>query len=679
MKNVCFGLFFLFLTIGCGLHTSQLNTEARQLVSGIDISGMDLNANPGDDFFEYVNGKWVASTGMPADKSRYGLFDILRDQSQENVRLIIEESASGANQIGTDEQKVGDLYKSFLDWDTRNALGISPLQKELHLIKLISTHDELASYFASALTRGLDAPINAQQIEDLLDPSRYTFLIAQGGLGLPDREYYLKNDEKSQEIRTKYLDHITRMLELSGLGGGVPAAEKIIALETRMAAQNMSKEQMRDYVGNYQKFSISDLSKLSPNFDWMGWLTALGLQDLDEIVVFTRAYVQAFDTIFTDTDIQTWRTYLAWNVLNNRASILTRELDKQNFSFYGTALSGTEEQRPDWRRAVSTVDSVLGEIVGRVYAKKHFPLAAKERMLNLVNNLVHAYKKSIEELDWMGNETKLQALDKLSKFTPMIGYPDKWKDYSKLEIKDDDLYGNLERAAYVEYERQLARRSSPVDRLEWHMNPQTVNAYYNPPLNQIVFPAAILQPPFFNMEADDAVNYGAIGAVIGHEIGHGFDDKGSTFDGDGVLRNWWTDEDRIEFEKRTGALVTQYNEFKPFEDLAVNGEFTLGENIGDLGGISIALLAYQISLDDNAAPIIDGFTGIQRLFLGFGQVWRGIIRDEALRRQIATDPHSPLIYRTNGPVRNVPEWYEAFEVSETDALYIAPDNRVKIW
>ena len=669
MKKLVIGAAALLVIAACGQEATEPAAEQaaaeqpKPLVSGIDTTGMDTSVKPGDDFFAYVNGTWVANTEMPADKSRYGLFDILRDESQENVKAIIEKSASGDFEKGTDEQKVGDLYNSFLDWDTRNARGIEPLQPELDRINAISNHDELAVYFAGAMTRGLDAPIGAQQLTDFLDPNYYAFLIAQSGLGLPDREYYFKDDEKSEEIRTKYVEHIAKMFDIAGLEGGAEAADKIMALETRMAAENMTKEQLRDYMGNYKKFALADLPGLAPSFNWDGWLNELGIQDLEEIVVFTQDYVKAFDGILTDTDLDTWKTYLTWSALNNRASTLTRELDAQNFEFYGKVLSGTEEQRADWRRAVSIVDGVLGEVVGKVYVKEYFPPEAKERMLELVGNLVKAYEKSIKELDWMGEETKVQALDKLSKFTPMIGYPDKWRDYSALDIAADDLYGNLERAAYAEYKRQLERQGGPVD----------------PPMNQIVFPAAILQPPFFNMEADDAVNYGAIGAVIGHEIGHGFDDKGSTFDGDGVLRNWWTDEDRTEFEKRTGALIAQYDEFKPFEDLAVNGEFTQGENIGDLGGITIGLLAYKMSLEGEEPPVIDGFTGLQRVFLGFGQVWRGIIRDEELRRRIAIDPHSPAIYRTNGPVRNVPEWYEAFNVAETDSLYLPPEERVKIW
>jgi putative endopeptidase len=452
-----------------------------------------------------------------------------------------------------------------------------------------------------------------------------------------------------------------------------------MALEARLAAEHMKKEQVRNWTENYNKMPLAALSELMPNFNWDGYIGELALQDVGEVVVFMTDYLKALDGIITDTDLATWKTYLTWSALNQSASRLTQALDQQNFEFYEKTLSGVTEPRADWRRAVDTVNGTLGEVVGKVYVKEHFPPEAKERMLELVGNLVAAYEKSIKELDWMGDETRAEALDKLSKFTPMIGYPDKWRDYSALDIEADDFYGNMERASLAEYQRILERQGGPVDRLEWALTPQTVNAYYMPPLNQIVFPAAILQPPFFDLEADDAVNYGAIGAVIGHEIGHGFDDSGSTFDGDGVMRNWWTDDDRAEFEKRTGALIAQYDEFKPFDDLAVNGEFTQGENIGDLGGIAIGLLAYKMSRNGEEPPVIDGFTGTQRVFIGFAQVWRGIIRDEELRRRIATDPHSPAVYRTNGPVRNVPEWYEAFGVKETAALYLPPEERVKIW
>mgnify|MGYP001813115594 FL=1 len=674
---------------GCGQDKAEPAameaTEATEPVaaaapiSGIDLTAMDTTVRPGDDFFAYVNGTWIAETEMPADKSRYGVFDKLRDESQEAVKAIIEESANGDFPKGSDEQKVGDLYKSFLDWDGRDARGIEPLQPELEKINAISSYDELAVYFAEAAKGGLDAPFGVGQLPDPRDPTKYAIGAGQSGLGLPDREYYLTDDEKSANIRAQYVAHIAKMYELAGLEDGAAAADTIMALETRLATEQMTKEQSRRALENYTPILNEDLSGLMPNFNWEGYLTVLEIPDEPFIGVFTVDYLKALDGIITDTDLDTWKTYLTWSALNNTASRLTRALDQQNFEFYEKTLSGVEEQRADWRRASNVVDALLGEVVGKVYVKKHFPPEAKERMLELVGNLVKAYDKSIKELEWMTDETRAEALDKLSKFEPMVGYPDEWRDYSALDIEVDDLYGNMERAAYAEFRRQRDRHEGPVDRKEWGMNPQTVNAYYNPLKNQIVFPAAILQPPFFNLAADDAVNYGAIGAVIGHEIGHGFDDQGSTFDGDGVLRNWWTDEDRAAFEARTGALVAQYDAFMPFEDLAVNGEFTQGENIGDLGGITIGLLAYKMSLEGKEAPVIDEFTGTQRVFLGFAQVWRGIIRDEELRRRIATDPHSPAIYRTNGPVRNVPEWYSAFNVTETDALYLPPAERVKIW
>lgn len=676
MKNQFIGAVALLCLAACGQQSAE---PPKALVSGISLEGMNTDIRPGDDFFAYVNGKWVAETTMPADKSRYGTFDILRDESQEKVKTIIEASASGDFPKGTDEQKVGDLYRSFMDIETRDAKGMAPLQPELDRIRSIKDKDDLAVYFAETLKRNLDAPFGMGQVADFKNPKEYMIYVAQSGLGLPDREYYLKDDDKSVGIRDDYLAHIERMYELAGFDGGRQAADTIMALETRLAKENMTKEESRNWTANYNKVSTDDLSDVMPNFNWEGYLEEAGLQDVGAVVLFMTDYLRALDGIIVDTNLDTWKTYLTWVALNNSASRLTAALDEQNFNFYSKTLSGVEEQRAMWRRAVNVVNGGLGEVVGKVYVKNHFPPEAKQRMLELVGNLINAYEKSIKELDWMSEETKREALDKLSKFTPKIGYPDEWRDYSALTIEPDDYYGNSERAALAEYQRLLDRQGGPVDRNEWGMTPQTVNAYYMPPLNEIVFPAAILQPPFFNMEADDAVNYGAIGAVIGHEIGHGFDDSGSTFDGDGVMRNWWTDEDRAEFDKRTGQLVEQYNAFKPFDDLSVNGEFTLGENIGDLGGITIGLLAYQMSLNGEEPPVIDGFTGLQRVFLGYGQVWRTIYRDESLRLQIGTDPHSPGMYRTNGAVRNVPEFYEAFDVSADDALYLAPEDRVKIW
>ncbi len=681
MNKLILSAAALLVLAACGQEpaTEVVTEAAAPLRSGIDISYLDSNVKPGDDFFAYVNGKWVEETEMPADKSRYGTFDILRDESQDNVKAIIEMSATGDFAKGSDEQKVGDLYKSYLDMDARDARGVAPLEPELERIAKIASHDDLAVYFAGANRRGYGTPFAIAQFSDMKNPNYYGIYAFQAGLGLPDREYYLTEDDKSAELRDKYVAHIAKMFDLAGMADGAAAADTIMALETRLANKQMKKEDTRNPAANYNKVATADLPGVMPKFNWGGYLAAAGIAETDGLILYMTDYMRALDDIIVDTDLETWRTYLSWKVVDGAASTLDEALDAQNFEFFGKTLSGTEEQREPWRRAVDTVNGSLGEVVGKVYVKNHFPPAAKERMLTLVSNLVNAYEKSIKELGWMGEETKAEALDKLSKFTPKIGYPDEWRDYSALDIEVDDLFGNLARATAAEYQRELDRQGGPVDRGEWGMTPQTENAYYQPTLNEIVFPAAILQAPFFDLEAEEAVHYGAIGAVIGHEIGHGFDDQGSSFDGDGVLRDWWTDEDRAEFKKRTDKLVDQYSAFQPFDDLSVNGEFTLGENIGDLGGISIGLLAYKMSLHGEDAPVIDGFTGEQRVFLGFGQVWRGKIRDEELRRRIAIDPHSPAVYRANGAVRNVPEFYAAFDVSEDDALYLPPEERVKIW
>jgi putative endopeptidase len=665
----------------CGQQQAPetVTEDARLPVSGIALENMDTSVRPGDDFFSYVNGKWIAETEIPADKSSYGGFQILRDEAQEDVKAIIEASATGDFATGTDEQKVGDLYKSYMDRETRNAKGLQPLEAELKRIAAITDHDDLAVYFAGANRRGYPVPVYVGQVADFRNPEFYMMYAWQSGLGLPDREYYFKDDEASTEIRKQYVAHIEKMFELAGFDGAKEAAATIMALETRIADAHITKEDARNWPKNYNKVALDALHEVMPNFNWAGYVEEANIAGIDGLVLMMTSYFESLDSIVAETDIDTWKTYLNWVALNDKASVLTRAVDDQNFEFYGKVLDGREEQREDWRRAVTAVNGALGEVVGKVYVKKHFPPEAKERMVELVGNLIKAYEKSIRELEWMSDETRAQALDKLYKFTPKIGYPDQWRDYSAIDIEADDLFGNLERSIVAEYDRQISRQGGPVDRGEWAMTPQTVNAYYMPPLNEIVFPAAILQPPFFNLEADDAVNYGAIGAVIGHEIGHGFDDKGSTFDGDGVMRNWWTDTDRTEFEKRTAQLIAQYDEYAPFEDLRVNGEFTQGENIGDLGGISIGLLAYKMSLNGEEPPVIDGFTGVQRVFLGYGQVWRNKSRDEALRQQIMTDPHSPSKYRANGAVRNVPEFYEAFDVVEGDALYLPPEKRVKIW
>jgi putative endopeptidase len=681
VKTIIPGAAALLVLAACGQQdATEVAAEAPSaLRSGIDMSHIDKSIDPGDDLYGHMNARWIEAFELPADKSNYGTFTMLRDQSQEDVKAIIDMAATGDFAKGADEQKVGDLYKSYLDMDTRNGRGIEPLRPELERIAAISGHGELPAYFAGALRRGYEAPFVMFQVGDMKDPQHYGMYIYQAGIGLPDREYYFTADEKSETIRAEYVAHIEKMFGLAGFAGGAEAAEAIMALETRLASAHMTKEKARDWTNNYNKVAVGNLGSVMPTFDWELFLAEAGLAELENIIILQTDYIGALDAIVAETDIDTWKTYLRWSALNTRASLLNKDLDEQNFAFYYTTLRGVEEQEEDWRRAVSAVNGALGEVVGKVYVKNHFPPEAKDRMLGLVGNLVAAYEASIKGLDWMGEETRAQALAKLYKFEPKIGYPDEWRDYSAVDIEPDDLFGNIERAALAENQRQLDRQGGPVDRKEWGMTPQTVNASYNPTTNQITFPAAILRPPFFDLEADDAVNYGAIGAIIGHEIGHGFDDKGSTFDGDGALRNWWTDEDRAEFEGRTGALVDQFDAYQVFDDLHVNGEFTLGENIGDLGGLSIALKAYQMSLNGAAAPVLDGYTGEQRVFLGWAQVWRRKYRDEELRRRIAIDPHSPAEFRVNGIVRNVPEFYTAFDVQEGDVLYLPPEERVKIW
>ena len=647
--------------------------------SGILKDYMNTGVRPGDDFNAYVNGAWIETAEIPADRASNSVGLEVHERAVENVRVIIEESAEGDFAKGTDEQKVGDLYASYMDMDTRNELGVAPLQDAFAAIDALASKEDLAIYFAEAGKLGVDVPFNLDQYADLKDPNTYMIYTWQGGLGLPDREYYFKEGEESENIRTAYVAHIAKMFQLAGLADGETAAQTIMDLETRMAEGHLEKEKTRDMVALYNKIPLNELPELMPGFAWQPYLEAAVISDIDGLVVTQPDYMKALDGILTDTDMDTWKTYLTWKVLRANASVLDEAIDNQNFEFYSKTLRGVEQQLPRWKRAVSVVNNNLGEVVGKVYVARHFPPEAKEQMLELVNNLIKAYGVSIRELDWMGEETKAEALDKLSKFTPKIGYPDDWKDYSGLAIEEGDLVGNLQRSALFQYEYKVNRQGGPVDRTEWDMTPQTVNAYFSPALNEIVFPAAILQPPYFDLAADDAVNYGAIGAIIGHEIGHGFDDQGSTFDGDGVLRNWWTDQDREEFKKRTAKLIEQYDQFAPFEDLHVNGEFTQGENIGDLGGLSIALLAYKLSLDGEEAPVLDGYTGEQRVFIGWAQGWRGKSRDEAMRVQINTDPHSPRQYRVNGVVRNIPEFYEAFDVTESDELYLAPEDRVEIW
>ena len=653
--------------------------KKEELTSGINKKNMDTKVKPGDNFANYVNGAWLKTMKIPADKASYGAFDMLYDQSQKDVKAIIEEAAKGNAAEGTDEQKIGDCFSSFMNRNDRDAKGIKPIEAELKAIDGIANYNDLAGFFGTANRTGISIPFNISVYTDFKDPTKYILITWQGGLGLPEKEYYTSTDAKMADIRKKYVIHVEKMLQLGGIENPAESAAKIMALETTLANQHMKKEDTRDMLKLYNKYATADLKMLMPDFNWTAMLTKASIEKEKSIVVTQVEYLKNLNTIIKSTPIDTWKTYLKWGLINKSASLLTTELDNQNFNFYSKTLYGTEKPEEDWKRAVSTVNGSLGEVVGKVYVEKHFSPEAKERMVTMVKNLLKAYAESIKKLDWMSAETKKQALNKVDKFLIKIGYPDKWIDYSSLKIAKNDLYGNSQRSTAFEYQRNLDKLGKPVDRTEWGMNPQTVNAYYNPSLNEIVFPAAILQPPFFDLKADDAVNYGAIGAVIGHEIGHGFDDQGSTFDGDGVMKNWWTAADLAAFKAKTNALVAQYNSFKAFPDLNINGEYTLGENIGDLGGLSIAIKAYKATLNGKEAPVLDGFTGMQRVFLGWGQVWGEKTREAALRSQIASDPHSPAKFRINGVVRNIPEFYEAFKIKPTDSLYLSPEKRVKIW
>ncbi|MEJ0056641.1 MAG: M13-type metalloendopeptidase [Bacteroidota bacterium] len=676
MKSTLLCIPVLCLLVACSTPKKE---EAKVLTSGLLLQNMDTTVKPGDNFQMYVNGTWIKNTEIPAERSSYGVGRIVHEKAQEDVKSIIEEASASHAAMGTDEQKVGDLYSSYLDIKKRDSIGVAPLAAEFTKIDAISNYDELATYFGYANIYGYGTPFGLLVFPDLKNPTEYALYSWQAGLGLPDREYYTSNSEKFPEIRKAYAEHIAKMLELAGLKDTKKMAGDILALETAIAQKHLKKEETRDLTKMYNIYPVDSVDQVLTKFAYGKFLEGAGVKNLEKVVIGQPSFTWAMNTVIPATKLDTWKTYLKWNVINASADDLNTALDEQNFNFFGKTLFGRKQQDPSWRRGVDLVNGNLGEVVGKVYVSKHFPAEAKERMSALVGNLLNAYKVSINELDWMGTETKMQALDKLAKFTPKIGYPDKWKDYSTLTIKKDDLFGNIQSSKLTTHQKEIAKIGNPIDKTEWQMNPQEVNAYYDPTKNEIVFPAAILQPPFFDLNADDAVNYGAIGAVIGHEIGHGFDDQGSTFNGDGVLKNWWTDKDREEFKKRTGALVEQYNAFKVFSDLNVNGEFTQGENIGDLGGLSIALKAYKMSLNGKEAPVIDGFTGVQRVFLGYTQAWRQKSREQSLRMQVNTDPHSPSLYRVNGVVRNIPEFYEAFGVKEGDSLYIAPEKRVKIW
>ncbi len=648
--------------------------------SGIDWSGFDKSVAPQDDFFQYVNGKWLEKTDIPPDKSDYGIFTYLTDQSREALRKIVEQLASQPDKpAGSDEQKVGDFYWSAMDLEARAARGLAALHAELERINRIESREQLLRTLAENQRRGLDTPVAIFVAPDARQSDRYAVYVSQSGLTLPDRDYYLLEDERYQRIRQALQDYARRLCALTGISQSEDVAQQVLDLETALARRQWDRVTNRDPVRTYNRLSKAELRSLWQSNSWTDFAQVAGIDEQSYCIVRQPDYLAAVDKLLVEFPIEVWKNYLRFHAVDAFAPATSEELEKAHFDFHSRTLRGIAEPPPRWKRTLEIMDGTLGELVGKIYVREYFRPEAKQAMLQMVENLRRAFAQRIEKLDWMSEATKRQALEKLAKVRVKVGYPDKWKDYSGLEIRSDDYVGNLQRSAAFEYQRFLEKLDKPVDRDEWQMNPQTVNAYYNPLLNEIVFPAAILQPPFFQLDADSAVNYGAIGAVIGHELSHGFDDKGSKYDGDGNLRNWWTAEDRKAFEERGKRLVEQFNRYRPVEDMTINGELTLGENIGDLGGVNIAFTAYQLSLEGRPSPVIEGTTGEQRFFMGYAQVWRRKYRDEELRRRLLTDPHSPARYRVMGIVSNIDAFYDAFNVEPHHKMYIAPENRVRIW
>jgi putative endopeptidase len=649
---------------------------------GLDLSNFDHSVRPQDDLFRHTNGGWLRDVAIPEDQATYGSFMILRDLSEERVREILEDAA--ANPKPGVSQKIGDMYGSFLDEAQVNALGSEPIQADLKRIANISSLSELTKLIGELENQGISSLFGMYVNNDPGNPDRYLVNIYQGGLGLPDESYY--REEKYAEFREAYVPFIAKMLQLAGWSeaDAIEGAKKIYAFEDELATKHWNVVDSRDAEKTYNLKTFAGLEALSGSFSWSQWMAGAGLEPriLAESVVMMPSFLQGLDSVYNEGNLETIKLWLAFNVINQMAPYLSEEFVNTRFEFYGKKLTGQPQMRARWKRAVQAVEGSLGEAVGEIYVAKHFPPAAKARMDELVANLIDAYRDSILALDWMGEETKRKALVKLDKFTPKIGYPVKWRDYSALEIDRDDLVGNIRRVAAFVAAKEIGKIGSPIDRDEWFMTPQTVNAYYNPGFNEIVFPASILQPPFFSLDTDDALNYGAIGAVIGHEIGHGFDDQGSKYDGDGALVSWWTEDDRKAFEERAAGLIDQYNQLTPkglSEEHKVNGELTIGENIGDLGGITIAYKAYKKTLNGIEPELIDGFTGDQRFFLAFAQWLRAKSRDELAIQRLATDPHSPPEFRVNAIVRNFTPYYEAFGVTENDAAWLPDDQRVTIW
>lgn len=659
------------------LLVTTVQPEAALGSFGISTEHIDESVAPGEDFNRHVNGKWLDSFEIPADKRRYGMFTVLSDQAEKDVKKIISDMAEEGKSEpeGSVKRRIGDFYNAYMNQEAIDATSDANILTMMQRIKAISSREDLAAAFGET---GISAPFGGWVDIDSKQVDRYIFYVTQAGLGMPDRDYYLKPEDKYVEFREKYVAFLADMLTRAGYEDADAKAVDVMALETELAEIHWERAKRRNRDITYNLHTRVELETLAGGFPIGTTLDELGLGEQDAFVIRETDALEGSFKLANEYGLDAWKAYLAAHFMMDNASVLHSDIDAARFEFFGKTLSGQPEQRERWKRAVRAVEGTLGEAVGEVYVERHFPPRAKTEMDKLVENLRTAYGERIDGLSWMGDETKVQARDKLAKFKPKIGYPESFETYDGLEVTDS-AYANAMSANDWQWQDMISKLGGPIDRDEWFMNPQTVNAYYSPNRNEIVFPAAILQPPFFDMNADPAVNYGAIGAVIGHEMGHGFDDQGSKSDGDGVLRNWWTEDDLAAFQERTAGLVAQYNEFSPIEGEHVNGELTLGENIGDLGGLTVAYHAYKLSLKGEEAPVIDGYTGDQRFFLSWAQVWRSLYREEATRQQLLSDPHSPPQYRINGVVRNMDAWYDAFDVKETDALYLPPEERIGIW
>ncbi len=662
-----------------GLQASCSLLPKQAPKSGIDRQSMDMRIAPGTDFYRYANGQWLAHTEIPEDKAGYSSFTQIYDHTREQVKSIIDTLNDQSYPAGTDGQRISNLYKSYMNWDTREAIGLAPLLPDLKNIDRISTRDDLAIAFAQASIRGGGTPFSFWVSSDEKNPERYRVYLTQSGLGLPDRDYYLKSDENTLKIREQYQAHIAHMFQQTGATDADIQAQSVLALETALAKIQWSKVDNRDRKKTYNVVRTQALPLLLGYFDWQTYLNVSAIAQESEMVVRQPEYLKALDSLMRNTPMRDWHAYLKWHLIADAAPYLNRAFDDAHFAFFSTALYGVKAKPEPWERGVGVVNGYLGQALGQFYVQQFFPPQAKARAEQMVAHLKAAFHTRVESLDWLSPTTKQQARAKLRQFTAKIGYPEQWQDYTGLDLDDDDLYGNIQRLRHFSHAKEVNQLGKPVDKKRWYMSPQTVNAYYNASWNEIVFPAAILQPPFFDPRADDAVNYGAIGAIIGHEMSHGFDDQGALFDGQGVLRNWWLKQDFDQFKQRTQALVQQFNGYQPLPGQNINGALTLGENIADLSGLSLAYQAYQRASAGKSVPVIDGFTADQRFLLAYAQMWKAKQRPHLLQNRLLTDPHAPPEYRVNGIVRHLDVFYRAFAVKPDEPLFLAPKQRIAVW